>query len=400
MPHRIVIVGGGFAGVTAALHLAKEKLPDTEITLVNPLPYLEYYGILYRLLSGHSPAEGCMPLRLMLKGTGVNIACDRIRGIDPVKHIASGVAAYPYDTLILAPGSDSAYFNIPGMEEHSFAMKGIQRTLDIRDHIGRCIEAMKTAKPAEKARLGHIAIIGGGPSGVEAAGELAAFLPGLAKRHGVDPALIQIDLIEAMDRLLQMTEPPVSEKVLKRLQSLGVNVRLQTAVASADEGVVTLRSGETINTGTIIWTAGVKASALIAAIPGMELDKRGRVVVEGLRSKTYPDIFVLGDCASTPYTGMAQTAVYDGEFAARAITAARHNRKIPAYKPSAPAYAIPAGPNWAAVKFGPVTTCGFIGHLMRRAADVHVYMLLLPWYHVPAAFFGRLPLARNDIRFP
>ncbi len=379
MAQKIVIVGGGFGGVTAALHIAKTRLKNTSITLISDKPWLEYYGVLYRIMSGARLSEACIPLKMIIGTLPVTIIIDSVKNIDAKKKNVEGKSkTYAYDTLILAPGSVPSYFGIEGMEQHSLTLKHTGDALDLREKI-------LTGKGSKQRWI----VVGGGPTGIEIAGEI---------RH-LSGGNINVDMIEAMDRLLPIAEPNASAKMLRRMQKLGVNVLLNTAVAKAGKQSVTLKDGSTLKGSVIVWTAGVKAHPMIAAIKGLEVDKRGRAVVDThLRSKTHPDIIVLGDCASTPYAGMAQTAVDDGVFIADVLKAERMKSPAPTYTPRPPAYAIPAGPLWAAVKYGPLRVYGMLGYMMRRAADTHVYMLILPWRYVPAAYFGRINLKRYGIK--
>lgn len=390
MPHRIVIVGGGFGGVTAVKALKKTGLQNLCITLISDKPWLEYYGVLYRLIRGESPDEACLPLPIML-GHGVHRVIDAVHRIDAAqKSVIGGKGSYHYDTLILAPGSVPSYFGIKGMEEHAMTMKCAADAVDIRERVIAQIAAMAKEKGAAKKRLGRFIVIGGGPTGIEVSGEILPLARETAWKYGIDASTISVDLLEAMDRLLPIAEEDTSERVKQRLQKLGVNVHLQCAVASADLSGVKLVDGKKIDAATIIWTAGVKAHPLLSTIDGLSLDRRGRAVVDKLlRVPKHPSIFVLGDCAATPYSGMAQTAVEDGIFVAKVIKSTLTRSPIPKYEAKKPAYAIPAGTMWSAVKFGPLRVYGILGSVLRRAADIHVYMLVLPWRHIPAAFFGK-----------
>lgn len=394
--HRILIVGGGFGGVTAALHLSRKKLPGIQITLISPRKELEYYGVLYRLIGGKNKSEAILPLKMIFAGRKVTIVQDEIASIDAGKKTAKGKKkAHAYDTLILAPGSVPSYFNIPGMEENSVTMKSAEDALELRETVFKRIAEMQKATDKKRLALGRFIVVGGGPTGLEIAGEFMPLARAEAKKAGLDPALISVELIEAMDRLLPMSEVKTSAKALNRLKKMGVNVRLNTAVASAAKNIVMLKDSTKLEAATIVWTAGVKAHPLPGSIAGITTDKRGRVEVdEQLRAKGQPDIFVLGDCASTPFAGMAQTAVEDGKHAAKAIEAILKKKQLPVYKPLTPAHAIPIGPWWAAVSFKFLRVFGFAGYIMRRAADVHVYMLVIPWRHIPAAYFGRINLDR------
>lgn len=388
--HRVVIVGGGFGGVTAVKALKKSGLQNLCITLISDKSWLEYYGVLYRLIRGASPAEACLPLRLMMDQS-VHRIVDEVQTIDPVRKTVTGkTSSYGYDTLILAPGSVPSFFGIAGMQENAMTMKSAADALAIRQHVINQITLMAKEKNDLKRHRGKFIVIGGGPTGIEVAGEVLPLAHRTAKTLGIDPSMISVNVLEAADRLLPMIEETASRKTKARLEKNGVCVRLQCAVASADASGVVLANGEKLDAGTIIWTAGVKAHPLLAAIPGLTLDKRGRAVVdETLRPAMYPDVYVIGDCAATPYSGMAQTAVEDGHFVAKVIAATLKKKPLPTYKPKKPAYAIPAGTRWAAVKFGPLRVYGLPGSLMRRAADIHVYMLVIPWRYIPAAFFGR-----------
>ncbi len=402
MTHRILIVGGGFGGVTVARRLGKQQVPDVEITVLTDRPWLEYYGVLYRLIRGAHYSEACIPLPMILP-KGVTMTIDRAVAIDAVTKVVQGAkgVVYAYDTLVVGVGAEPAYFGIPGMKEHSFTVSHAGHALRLRDDIRAEIEAMRTADPATRRTLGRFAVIGAGATGVEMSGDMLHEAQTLAQKNGLDPSLVSVDLIEAADRVLPITEPTCSAKTLKRLQSIGVNVLLQTAVESAEKGRLHLKGGRTIEAGMILWTAGVKANGLLAGIAGMEFDKRGRVIVDDhLKAKGVSDVFVVGDAASTKFAGMAQTAIDDGMFVAKVIAAELAHRTPPTYAPRLPAYAIPAGPNWAAVKYSFIRAYGVPGYVLRRLADIHVYMLIMPWRHVHRAFFGTIRFSNYGIPEP
>jgi NADH dehydrogenase len=400
MAHRVLIVGGGFAGVCAARALAKKKLPDVRITLLTDRPWLEYYGVLYRVIRDGPLAQACMPLKMLLQEE-IEVVIDRAVSVDAsAKTVAgAGGGTHAYDTLVLAPGSEPAYFGIPGMKEHAWPMMSAHHALRVKDAIPERIAAMKAAgTEGERRRLGRFVVIGAGATGVETSPDLLLEAREQAAKAGLDPSLVRVDLIEAADRVLPLVEPKASAKTLARLRKLGVDVHLNTAVASAAEGSITLKDGTVIDAATILWTAGLKASSLLETVAGMERDKRGRAVVDGrLRAKGIADVFVTGDCASTKFAGMAQTAIDDGVFVANVFAAERTGRSVPAYDPAPPAYAIPAGPWWAAVKYLFVRAYGYPGYVLRRLADIHVYMLVMPWRYVFWSYTGTTPMKKYGV---
>lgn len=398
---KVLILGGGFAGVTAAMELAKKNLPDTQITLIGNKSWLEYHTIFYRLLGGRRPAEACLPLRIILPKS-VRIMTDKVAGVDPKDKVVagSGGKAYDYDVLIVALGAQPAYFGIPGMQERSMTMKSAAEALEIREWIEKRIIAMKEGDQAHKRKMGHFAVIGAGPTGIEIASVGLTDAKKLARKHGIDASLLRFDLIEAADHLLPVLQPQISDAVTGKLKQMGVNVLTQKAVTSVDDAGLHFKDGKTMDPGTILWTAGVKPNDVLGTIPGIELDKRGRAVVDGqLRAKNLQDVFVIGDCASTQYTGMAQTALENGAFVAHAI-ATGSSKPLPAYIPTEPAYAIPVGLHWGAVQFKGMRFYGLLGMMMRRAADLHAYMLLLPIWRVPLVFFGLTNLDAHAVPNP
>lgn len=376
---RVVIVGGGFGGVRTALDLAAQNL-DVKITLIDGRSYLEYYAALYRVVTGKSPLEACVPYSLIFKNSKVEVVRDLVDGVDIHTRIVRGVSGshYGYDYLVLALGSETAYFGIPGMQELSYGMKSAQEAIRLKNHLHDVFNQARTAHEAvERTQATHIVVIGAGPSGVELAGELAVYVRELARLHGVSASLVTIDLVEAMSRVLPTLEPEMSERVLKQLQHLGVNVLLGRSVTKEEAEQVYLKDMQ-MKTKTVIWTAGVKANALLGQIDGLKVDRRGRAEVNEFRQANNSDnVFVIGDAAATQYSGTAQTAVLDGSYVADAIGRKLRGRPLVRAKDKPSAFAIPVGPGWAAVAYGPLRVYGRLGWWMRRAADMKVFLSML-----------------------
>lgn len=375
----VLIVGGGFGGVRCALDLAARKTRGMRIVLLSNRPDLEYYGAIYRLISGHSPNEVTVPLSLLLAKKGVEVVVDAVENADLNAKTVTGASgtSYDYDTLVLAVGSEVAYFGIPGMKEHALTFKSVHDALELKRHLHALIASLPALPPEEKTAAAHFVVVGGGATGIEVASELITQGRILATRSGVDPSLIAVDLIEAMPRVMPMLQETMSQKVLERLRELGVNVFLNRGVRKAEEGAVHL-DDMTLHAKTIVWTAGVKANALLEAFKGLELDKKGRVVVDDhLRAKGFDNVYAIGDCAATQYSGMAQTAIHDGDYTARMIARAARGKTYSAYVPEKPAIALPVGDGWAAVYYMGMRFYGTFGWLLRQAADIRAFLTIM-----------------------
>jgi len=378
--NKIVIAGGGFAGVHTALDLAKRNLPNTKITLVSDKPHFEYKGAMYRVVTGSSPMEVCILLSEIFKDSGVEVVEDTIKEVKPEEKMALGASGseYKYDHLVLALGSETAYFDIPGLAESSFGFKSIKEALALKTHLHRIFETANKDDKNDLNKAAHFIVVGGGATGTELAGELAVYTRVLAKNHGLDPRFVAIDLIESNPRVLARLPEPVSIKVQKRLRDLGVNLFLNRKVVRKEVEEVFLKDLN-LKTKTVIWTAGVTVNPFYRTVKGLSFDERGKVLVDTkLRAVGNKSIFVLGDAASTAHSGMAQTAIQDGRYAAKVVAAQISGGKVEKYKQKPPFYSIPVGPGWAATLVGPITLYGRLGWWLRRVADIRYFLTILP----------------------
>ncbi|MEK7612523.1 MAG: NAD(P)/FAD-dependent oxidoreductase [Patescibacteria group bacterium] len=387
---KILIIGGGFGGIRAALDLAKENLSGTKIILVSDKPHFEYHPALYRIVTGKSPLEVCIPIREVLEGTSVELVIDRITAIDPIKKSAIGASGSHYmaDTIILALGSETAYFNVPGLQEFSFGFKSITEALRLKQHIHQLFETCKisdTDTHEDLCRM-HFVVVGAGASGVEFAGELASYTKKLAGIHNISESLITIDLIDGAATILPMFPQKFSERITRRLRALGVNIFTNRSIIQEKKEEV-LVQGINIKTDTVIWTAGIKPNSLYQKIPGLMFDQKGKVVVdEYLHAKGFDNLFVIGDGAATPYSGTAQTAIHDGKTVAKNILRYVQKLSLYKYKPKKPYYMLPVGPGWAAATIGPFLVYGFGGWFLRRSADFLYFLSILSFKKAIAAF--------------
>lgn len=397
---KVIIVGAGFGGIRAALELEKKNIPNLQITLINDKPHFEYTPALYKIVTGKSPLEVCIPLREIFGGKNIDLIEDTITEVNldqkQLKDISG--SRYSYDYLVLALGSETEYFNISGLKEFSFGFKSIAQALRLKNHLHDLFkesQILDTDKEEDVLRL-HPIVVGGGASGVEIAAELAIYTRQLAKKHLIDPSIVTIDLIEASSRLVPFLPNSVSAKIQNRLQQLGVNIFLNRTVVKEEIESVYLKDME-MKTKTVIWAAGVKPNHLYSQIKGLSLDEKGRVEVDEFlqaclrqdydgQARGQSDVFVIGDAAATKYAGMAQTAIYDGRFVANVISKKIAGLMPQSYQPKKPFYAMPLGSEWTAVIMGPLAIYGKVGWWLRRLADLRFFLSILPPLKAITAF--------------
>ncbi len=382
MEKKILIVGGGFGGIRAALDLAKNLSNKAKIVLISDKHHFEYYPALYRIVAGRSPVEACVPFDELFKGKSVETVVDKVVRVDLENKNVKGESGsyYNFDFLILALGSETAYFNVPGLPELSFSFKSINEALKLKKHLHELFQ-VQAEVPKEKedivSRM-HILIVGGGATGVEVAGELSIYLKKIAVLHKIEPSLLTIDLIEAAPRVLPALPPEISEKVLNRLHNLGVNIFLNRAIMKEDIENVYLKD-MSMKSKTVIWTAGTKTHHLYSEIKGLTFAKNSRVEVdEFLQVKGIENVFIIGDAANTTYSGLAQTALYDASFVARYILNKLKGATGAKYEPKKVSYAIPVGSGFAAVSFMGLKLFGRLGWYLRRLVDLRFFLSILP----------------------
>jgi NADH dehydrogenase len=332
--HRVVIVGGGFGGLLAAQGLRKAAC---DVTLVDRRNFHLFQPLLYQVATGGlSPANIASPLRSALrKQKNTRVLLGEVVGFDlsaKTVQLADG-DRLPFDTLILATGATHAYFGHDEWAALAPGLKTIEDATEIRRRVlGAFERAEREPDPAARQRLLTFVVVGGGPTGVEMAGAISELATQTLKNdfRSIDPATARIILVEGHERLL----PPFHEKLSRRakeaLLRMGVlvmNSSVVTAVEPDHVMVKTSSGAERIDTATVIWAAGVRASGLAKliaeAVGGVELDRAGRVMINpdctvGSRS----DVFVIGDMAHGKYPdgrqlpGVAPVAMQQGEYVA------------------------------------------------------------------------------------
>lgn len=362
-------MGGGFGGIKAALDLADDE--RFEVSLISDQTDFRYYPSLYHAAIGGNPLASSIPLKEIFEGKNISMIKDSAKKLarNEKKVYGSSGKTYSYDSLIIALGVVTNFFGIKGLKEHSFGIKSLQQAKSLHDHLHQ-----QLSKGLEE--LNYI-VIGGGATGVELAGVLPSYIKHIAKKHSHPIKKIHVDLVEAAPRLMPNMHPAYSEALQKRLRKLGVKLLLDQAVeaASADHLQV---SGHDIKSHTVIWTAGIKNHPFIEDSE-FELDKLGKAIVnEYLQAEE--NVYVIGDNAATPYSGMAQTALHDAMSVTGNLKRLADGQPPKAYRPKKPIYVTPGGPNWAAVQWGNLHIYGRLGWALRKMADLIAYRDVEPWW--------------------
>ncbi|HEX7633273.1 MAG TPA: FAD-dependent oxidoreductase [Candidatus Saccharimonadales bacterium] len=372
----VLIVGGGFGGVKAALELADDD--RFSVTLLTEDTDLRYYPTLYHTATGGKRANSSIPLETIFAGKNVTLAGGSAVTLDrKAKTITTADGqTLGYDTLILALGVVTNYFGIPGLPEYSYGIKTQSEVARFKKHLHDQLASER------QPDLNYV-IVGAGPTGIELAGALPGYLQHIMKLHGLPRRKIHIDLIEAAPRLLPRMPKETSRAVRRQLRRLGIKLYLGSVVQAETADELTV-SGRPIRSHTVIWTAGVTNHPFFAANKFV-LMSRGKVAVD-VYLQAEPDIFVLGDNANTPYSGLAQTALRDGTFVARNLRRRASGKNFKSYSAKQPVSVIPAGPRWAAVVWGPLKFAGWTGYALREAANLIGFHDLEPWKRASKQF--------------
>ena len=345
--HRVVVVGGGFGGLQAALHLARAAV---DLTLVDRRNFHLFQPLTYQVATGAlAPEEVCYPLRAIFKRRpNVRVLLAEVRDLDLEArrlHLKPGAGeAAPleldYDTLIVAGGSRYSYFGHDEWQEAAPEVKSLESAVAARGRLLSAFEAAEFETDPERRRAWlTFVVVGAGPTGVEMAGQIAELARDTLRRdfRSIDPRGGRVLLVEMADRALTTFPPSLSHSAARQLEHLGVSVLLRRTVVGVDDEMVTIESAdgvrEEVPARTVIWAAGVTASELARRLgeqTGADVDRAGRVTVgPDLTLPGHPEVFAFGDMVRVrgadgeiePLPGVAPVAMQQGRYAAKVVRA-------------------------------------------------------------------------------
>lgn len=332
---RIVIIGAGFGGLNAARELGGH---DVDVLVIDRNNYHGFWPLLYQVATaGLEPESVAYPVRAIVrKYSNISFMMAEVLGVDlERKLIQTATQAVPYDYLIIAAGSANNYFGNDKLAENTFGLKDVEDAELLRNTMLSNFEyAVSEMDPTARQKLMTLVVVGGGPTGVELAGAFMELINHVLVRDYpmLDISEASVVLVEAGDKILAAFPPALQANALQRLRSMGVDLRLKTAVASVDDGKVTFADGSSLEAAVVVWAAGVRAAPL-ADMLGVKLARGGRVpVTPSLNLAERPEVFVIGDMAyleympkrgaqQAPYAMVAPVAIQMGERAAKNILA-------------------------------------------------------------------------------
>ena len=380
--HRVVIIGAGFGGLSAAKSLSKAPF---DVVVIDRYNYHMFQPLLYQVATAAlSPGDIAFPIRTVFRrAPNVRVVLATVSAIDAERNeVIAEANRIPFDYLIVATGARQAYFGHDDWAPHAHGLKTIGDAVYLRDRILLAFEKAETeTDPDERRRLLNFVVVGGGATGVELTGAIAE----LAKRtlasdfRTINPGSARIVLVEAGPRLLRQFDESLSHSAQRALEKLGAEVRLGTAVTGCDEAGISM-GPERIETRTIMWSAGVEASPAGRWL-GAETDRAGRVKVEpDLSLPGRPHIFVLGDTAlvtgvgGQPLPGVAPVAKQQGAYVAQVIAARVAGQPVAPFHYRDYGMLATIGRSHALVQFGRVKLSGFPAWVLWCFA--HIFFLI------------------------
>ncbi len=381
---KIVILGGGYSGVNAAITLEKKlKVPrDFEIVVINKDVNHVMLTSLHEVAGGRVNAESVQfPLKKIFRSGKVKLLIDEVVNVDFKQRelTLKNSASLKYDYLMIGTGSKPSYFNIEGAKEHSLPLWSLQDALKVRGHIVDSFQAASRINDADqrKKKLSFL-IAGGGFTGVELAGEIGEWKENLCRHYRIDKNEVTIKLIEALPTILVHLDSALVSKAVARLNQLGVEVLTDSKILKVDEEYVYL-SGESKLAGKLVWCAGIEGNTLNEKLNTERTNQFRLKVDDFMRSVSYEEVYCIGDTVSFEYNGKAvpqivETALQTSSIAANNILADLYNREKSKFAPDYHGSMVSLGNRFGVAKIASFILSGKLAILMKHLVNIHYFL--------------------------
>ena len=391
----IVVVGAGYAGVSATKFLAKKFKKDTDVTLIDRHSYHTMMTELHEVAGGRVEPEAIQYdlQRLFSRKKNVKLVTDTVTGIDKENKVVKTLAgSYPFDQLILGMGGEPNDFGTPGVKENGFTLWSFDDAVKIRHHIEATVAKAAIEPDAEvrKAMLTFV-VCGSGFTGIEMVGELIDWKDRLAKDAKIDPDEITLMVVEAMPTILNMLSRNDAAKAERYLEKKNVQLLLNSPIVEVAADHIKLKDGSEVPTHTLIWTAGVKATS-DAADFGLEAARGSRLVAnEYMQAKGYEDknIYIIGDLVyyeetpNTPTPQIVQAAEQTGHTAAANIVADIKGGEKHAFKGNYQGFMVSIGAKWGVANlFDKIHLSGFLAIIMKHIVNLKYFFDIRSGYYM------------------
>ena len=394
----IVVVGAGYAGVSATKFMAKKlkKDQDVTITLIDRHSYHTMMTELHEVAGGRvEPTAIQYDLqRLFSRKKNVKLVTDTVTGIDKeAKKVLTQQGSYDFDYLVLGMGGEPNDFGTPGVKEHGFTLWSFEDSIRIREHIERTVALAALEPDAEKRKaMLTFVVCGSGFTGIEMVGELIDWKDRLAQDYKLDPSEFTLKVVEALPTILNMLNRNDADKAVRYLEKKNVELVLNSPIVEVDEDHIKLKDGSTIPTYTLIWTAGVKATS-DAADFGLEAARGQRLVAnEYMEAKGYEDknIYIIGDQVyyeeqpNTPTPQIVQAAEQTGHCAASNIVSAiKGDGEKHKFKSNYQGFMVSVGSKWGVAElFGKIHLSGFLAMIMKHIVNLKYFFDIRSGYYM------------------
>lgn len=412
---KVLILGGGFGGIRCSLDLAKKFKGQVQVTLVDKNSFHLFLPSLYEVASVFGVKEDsftvkmrktvCIPYKDIFAGKNIDFVQAEISAVDlKVRSVRTkGGEVLFYNYLVIALGSQTADFGIPGVGEYTYQFKSIDDAVAINLKIQKLIKKMASGEKMDSLKI----LIGGaGFTGIEFAAEISCCVKKMCQLHNLGGKHAMITLIEAGPKILPMVSDGERKIISKRLTELGVVLMENSPIEEVGADFVKLKSGQILEGDIVVWTAGIKANEFLKSIAGLPITDKGKIVVENnLQVQGWKNVFAVGDNQGfiDPKTqksvpALAYTAVDQGKIAAQNIYNSSNGINLKSYRPYYGVWIAPVGGKFALTHlWGGFGAKGFMGWVIRELVDLKYLFSILSFRKALSFFWQEIILfTKND----